>query len=507
MNDLLAAFGISEDDLNEEKKSTDKGKKKEKTKDVPAKKEKGNRYELPIKFCAGHLQHVFSDDTEKSWSEDKLKSQIRKTFRELAGVFFKLKIMNVDDKEEGISTYIRPETLYKEFTNEEKLEFPLEIVVGDTSLWLDTKITMDELRTLWVQEHPEYKGCKFQYDEKQKILIPFMDGTAPGGKMYTCPITVGYLGTKEIYNDDDFEVETVTEDDIRAKYCKKYPEYEACEFVYQEDDNLLFPIMRKETDNVKKAISIPVELRAGGINLIIQPDDLDGKTEASLEEIRAVLEKIYPEYSKERTEMLYDKKHFIVPILKSSKKGMLVFATDSGWQHEVKTDEQGCVWRIEKRPFGIFRYNMTNKGSVQFELTAPKIPKSIFNKVIQLFEENSNREYALQIFYNSKKEEYELFVPEQRATASTVEFVRNDKKENEMDLMMDIHSHASFSAFFSGTDNRDELGIRLYMVIGNLDKEIHSVAFRAGLAGNFGKVNVEDVFDNTEGLCIRSITL
>ena len=73
--------------------------------------------------------------------------------------------------------------------------------------------------------------------------------------------------------------------------------------------------------------------------------------------------------------------------------------------------------------------------------------------------------------------------------------------------MMDIHSHASFSAFFSGTDNRDELGIRLYMVIGNLDKEIHSVAFRAGLAGNFGKVSVEDVFDNTEGLCIRSITL
>ena len=494
MNDLLAAFGITEEDLKEEKKPSGKNKKKEKGKELPAKKEK-NRYELPIKFCAGHLQQIFSDDNEKTWSEDKLKSQIRKTFRELAGVFFQLKVMNVEEKEEGVTTYIKPEIMYKEISNEDKLEFPLEVVAGETSLWLDAKITLDEIKTLWTQEHPEYKGCKFQYDEKQKLLIPFVEGSAPGGRLYSCPITVGYLDTKEVYTDDDFDEESISEDDIRDKYCEKYPEYEACDFVYQEELNLLFPIMRKEKDPDKKLIAIPVELRAGGINLLVQSEDLNGKTEASLEEIRSVLEKIYPEYSKERTEMLYDKKHFVVPILKSSKKGVLVLSSDTQWKHEVITDRVGSKWRIETRPFGIFRYNLSEDGPVQFELTAPKIPKSMLYEVVKIFEKDPKREFAVQIFYDARNSRYELFIPEQRATGSTVEFSRDAEKEKELDLMMDIHSHGLFSAFFSITDNRDELGIRLYMVVGNLGAEEHSFAFRAGLAGHFGRLEIEDIFE------------
>lgn len=495
MNDLLAAFGINEDDLQEGKKNLSKNKKKENTKDVLAKKENGNRYELPIKFCAGHLQQIFTDEKEKSWSEDKLKSEIRKNFRELAGLYFKLQVMNIEEKEEGVSTYIRPEILYKGFDNEEKLEFPLEVVVGESALWLDTKITLDEIRTLWSQEHPEYKGCKFQYDEKQKLLIPFMEGDAPGGKQYSCPITVGYLNLKETYTEDDFDEEVLMEDDIRDKFCVKYPEFEGCDFVYQEELNLLFPVMSKEKEKSNKLIALPIEVRAGGINILVQPEDLDGKNVATLEEIRMVLEKIYPEYSKERTEMIYDKKHFVIPILKSSRKGVVIIPSDSNWQHEVRRDHNGCEWRIEKRPFGIFRYNMTENGSVLFERTAPKVPKSLLCKVIKLFKEEATCERAVQIFYDLKSKKYELLLPKQKVTASSVEFERDVKKERELELMMDIHSHASFPAFFSVTDNRDEVGIRLYMVIGNLDRPKHTFVFRAGLAGHFGVVTIEDIFE------------
>ena len=52
--------------------------------------------------------------------------------------------------------------------------------------------------------------------------------------------------------------------------------------------------------------------------------DFQGKEEVSLEDIRRKLEMIYPEYSKERTIMEYDERHFIIPILKSSSKGVIL---------------------------------------------------------------------------------------------------------------------------------------------------------------------------------------
>ena len=63
---------------------------------------------------------------------------------------------------------------------------------------------------------------------------------------------------------------------------------------------------------------------------------------------------------------------------------------------------------------------------------------------------------------------------------------------------MEVHSHASMPAFFSIIDNQDEKGIRLYMVLGNLDKKAFSYVLRAGLAGVYGKLKLEDVFELEE---------
>lgn len=55
-----------------------------------------------------------------------------------------------------------------------------------------------------------------------------------------------------------------------------------------------------------------------------------------------MVEKIYPEYSKERTEMLYDEeKKFVIPILKSSRKGLIVHNTRTAWEHIEEFDKQG----------------------------------------------------------------------------------------------------------------------------------------------------------------------
>ena len=69
----------------------------------------------------------------------------------------------------------------------------------------------------------------------------------------------------------------------------------------------------------------------------------------TMEEIRKALEATYPEYSKERTSMTYDKRHFIIAMLKSSTKGATIVSSREGFHREV--NENGVT---EYRPYGKF---------------------------------------------------------------------------------------------------------------------------------------------------------
>jgi len=491
--DLLAAFGIDKEDFTEEKKVPKKPKKESK------KKSKCANYKLPILFCGGHLRQIFTDEQETEWSEEKLKSNLQEVFRELKGIYFKLSILEVEQKED-INTYVKPEITRMEFTNEDKLEFPLEVIAGDAVLQVESKVALEEIRNMWVEQHSEYAGCKFQYDEKQKLLLPFMESNAPKGKQYSTPITVGYLGIKEKYKETDFNTAEIMEKDIQSKLVEKYPEFTGCGFAYHEDLELLFPIMQNSTSTEKKIelVALPVEIRAGGFKLLVQSDDVSGKKQASLEELRKVLEEVYPEYSEERTEMLYDTKHFVVPVLKSSKKGVTILSEDSEWTYEVCLNENGVKWRVENTPFGIFKCNISEKNESLFILKAPKISWHLIEEVVRIFRRNPLYEYAVQIFYDRNSQQYELYEPEQEVAKSRVTFKRNMEQEREKILVMDIHSHGSYSAFFSQIDDEDEKGVRLYMVFGNLDQKEYSYALRVGVAGIFGQVALEDIFEKRE---------
>ena len=54
--DLFDIFGITEEELKDEKKASAKPKKKEKKE--KKEKKQGTNYKLPVSFCAGHLRHI-----------------------------------------------------------------------------------------------------------------------------------------------------------------------------------------------------------------------------------------------------------------------------------------------------------------------------------------------------------------------------------------------------------------------------------------------------------------
>lgn len=65
--------------------------------------------------------------------------------------------------------------------------------------------------------------------------------------------------------------------------------------------------------------------------------------------------------------------------------------------------------------------------------------------------------------------------------------------------VLEIHSHGPHSAIFSSTDDHDELGLRLYGVIGRLGTDRPEVALRAGAYGHYLSVPWETVFDGHIG--------
>lgn len=397
--------------------------------------------------------------------------------------------------------WVKLDIQYQEVKKDQVISFPVTVKVGKHSLEIQEKASLDEICAAWVEAYPEYSGCHFCYDERNRLLFPYMLGGADiKGKKYSLPVQIGYLDQKETYTGADFgnaELEQVTLEEIRKAYGKKHPEYENGMFVYNADMNLLFPVLEFKKNLANERISLPILVRGSGFTMMVEREDLKNAESATLEEIRTVIEGIYPEFSKERTDMHYDERGFVIPVLKGSRKGLQIIDARKNQGFFIVPGRDGSVYRIEQMPYGCF--DCREDGSdVDFRMTEKKIPYGILMDVIAFFKKNPLKEAAVQIFYDVNMEKYELYYPEQIATPASVIFARNHDMENDKVLVMDIHSHGTMNAFFSSTDNNDEKGTRLFMVFGNLDKEEISHKLRAGIAGNYKMLKLSDVFETED---------
>lgn len=402
-------------------------------------------------------------------------------------------------KLEHNGSWVTLQIFYQEVAEKQKFSFPLTLVNGDYKIPVDEMMGLSDMKQLWIDSYPEYKGCKLYYDEHHHLLVPFMEVDKEQDLMdkeFRLPITVGNLHLNRVYTSLDFgeeEQDSVTLEDIRKLYGRTYPEYRFGAYYYNEEDNILFPIVTKDEKNTgSERMKVPVTVRMIGTEIILQESDFKGKRNVSLEDVRQVIEEIYPEYSKERTEMVVDERDFVVPILRASRKGYDIKQRKGGCGLYTVIGRDQCKYRVENMPYGIFECRVDG-ADPQFHLTGPKIPMEILEQVIGFFKLTPTTEAAIQLFCLPNGT-YEIYVPKQVCTDSTVEYLRSREREEEWTLMLDIHSHGRYPAFFSCIDDRDEKGTRLFLVIGNLDTEHITYAFRAGIAGFYQQLQIEDVF-------------
>ena len=102
------------------------------------------------------------------------------------------------------------------------------------------------------------------------------------------------------------------------------------------------------------------------------------------------------------------------------------------------------------------------------------------------------------LFWFNWVDKWSIHIPEQQTTkTSAVPCDRHD--EAGTSALIDLHSHASFSPFFSATDDKDETGFRIYAVIGNVDK-VPTISVRVGVYSHYFDIPASTVFDLPDGI-------
>lgn len=114
-----------------------------------------------------------------------------------------------------------------------------------------------------------------------------------------------------------------------------------------------------------------------------------------------------------------------------------------------------------------------------------KIPWRLYELAYSLFMTDPRRERYVAVSY---QDGYHLRVPDQDRDQASVTYF------TESDVVMDIHSHGTMTAWFSGIDNRDEQVLRLYMVVGRLDMLSPEIDLRVGVYGYFSYRETREFF-------------
>ena len=102
------------------------------------------------------------------------------------------------------------------------------------------------------------------------------------------------------------------------------------------------------------------------------------------------------------------------------------------------------------------------------------------------------------LFWFNWTNEWSIHIPNQQITnASAVPCDRHDQAGTS--ALIDLHSHARFSPFFSPTDDQDEVGFRIYAVIGNVDKT-PTISVRVGVYSHYFNIPAWAVFELPDGI-------
>jgi PRTRC genetic system protein A len=120
-------------------------------------------------------------------------------------------------------------------------------------------------------------------------------------------------------------------------------------------------------------------------------------------------------------------------------------------------------------------------------LTYGSIPQRFFDLALDVFLASPDKEHYVAVTGSAG---YHFYVPVQDRNGGSVVYEVGEA------VVLDLHSHGYMGAFFSGQDDRDEQGLKLYGVVGKLNTT-PVVKLRVGVYGYFKTLAWRDIFDGS----------
>ena len=120
-----------------------------------------------------------------------------------------------------------------------------------------------------------------------------------------------------------------------------------------------------------------------------------------------------------------------------------------------------------------------------FSLPQGRIPADLWALALGMAQRARPDEIYMTIAW---QDGYRLVVPDQDMGPGHVAYTV------EPDTVINIHSHGHMEAFFSSTDNADDKGFNVAVVLGNLDQLAADVKARICVYGYFDVCHVGDIF-------------
>lgn len=184
-------------------------------------------------------------------------------------------------------------------------------------------------------------------------------------------------------------------------------------------------------------------------------------------------------------------------LIRSEKELQKVSQLDNYLGIYVPEDVKEPSQRVDVLPLGVFRSILGDRMKavrVAFDSKVPKMSKAMFENIVSFFRNNMPYEAIVQVWYDRKQQSFHMCTPSSELKSRSAISYEMPVLLNSI-LVITIHSHNSMPAFFSSTDNRDECYPGLFGVIGNLDREEPTMAFRCGNEGVFGTLQYTDLFE------------
>ena len=361
------------------------------------------------------------------------------------------------------------------------------------------EVSLADLTAAWVAVNPSYKGCSLAYNEASATAYPVLKTVEEKNyspAKYTGIVVEGNaqqledeLPYKELFDSFKGVLSDMATDNVVMRLVESEEGYLFVSYTSYKAYSPGGGVVTKTTSKkVEEKYPLPLTLYVvtWGDSYPLTPEMFGGKEKVTLSEIKKVMAEKEPIFADEKRSLdtYYRPEDNRLSVgFKSGSKGA------AGSQRELRS-----------LPIGDF-YTYEENGAklVAFERKLPKIPEVILREVISFFKEDLSKEAACRLLYRKATGTYEV----QKAIGVFTKVRADYEYPTDYELMsgeklqvMEFHSHNTMRAFFSTTDDVDEVGRPgVFGVIGRLDRSAPEILLRAGIGGRFCKVFLRELFD------------